>query len=76
MSDLRTIATVRKNNSQEVRVRAIVNDGYALIDVRVFAAPRHGGGEPHPTAAGICLARSKLSALIEALQAAEREVAR
>ena len=76
MSDLRTIATVRKNNSEEIRVSVAIHDGYALVDMRVFSAPRTSRGEPVPTKAGICVARSKLSELILALQAAEREVTR
>ena len=76
MSDLRTIATVRKNNSEEIRVSVAIHDGYALVDMRVFSAPRANRGEPVPTKAGICLIRSKLPELILALQAAEREVAR
>ena len=74
MSDLRTIATVRKNNSEEIRVSVAIHDGYALIDMRVFSAPRSSRGEPIPTKAGICVAKAKLSELILALQAAEREV--
>ena len=76
MSELRTVATIRKNNSQEIRVSLNVHDGFTLVDVRVFAAPRLGHGEPHPTPAGICIARKALPALIEALQAAEREASR
>ena len=76
MSDLRTIASIRKNNSQEIRVSVAIHDGYALVDMRVFSAPRASRGEPVPTKAGICVARSKLSELILALQAAEREVTR
>ncbi|GJD40099.1 hypothetical protein [Methylobacterium bullatum] len=77
MNDLRTIATVRKNNTQEIRISVSIRDGYALVDMRVFEAPRRAAsGEPHPTAAGICLTRTKLPELIQALQAAEREVSR
>lgn len=77
MSNLRTIATVRKNNTQEIRVSVSVQDGYALVDMRVFAVPRgETSGEPHPTSAGICLTRAKLPELILALQAAEREASR
>ena len=75
MSDVRIVAVVRKNNSQEIRVSVSVHDGYTVVDTRVFAVRRGGTGEPHPTPAGICVARKTLPALIEALQAAEREVA-
>lgn len=76
MSDLRTIATVRKNNSEEIRVSVAIHAGYALVDMRVFSAPRSNRGEPVATKAGICVAKAKLSELILALQAAEREVSR
>ena len=76
MNASRTIATIRKNNSQEIRVSLNVHEGFTLVDVRVFAARRLGRGEPHPTPAGICFARKSLPALIEALQVAEREAAR
>lgn len=76
MSDLRTIATVRKNNSEEIRVSVAIHEGYALVDMRVYSALRANRGEPVPTKAGICLTRTKLPELILALQAAEREVTR
>ena len=76
MSGLRVIATVRKNNLEEVRVSVSVGDRYPLVDMRVFQAPSHGGGEPVATRAGICVPRDKLPALIEALQAAAREASR
>lgn len=74
MTDFRTIATVRKSNTQEIRVGVSVQGGCTLIDTRVFATARDSRGEPHPTKAGICVAKAKLPELIEALQAAEREV--
>ncbi|KQP16528.1 hypothetical protein [Methylobacterium sp. Leaf93] len=76
MSDLRPIATIRKNNSEEIRISLAIRDGYSLIDMRVFSAPRGTHGEPMPTKAGICVNQAKLSELIQALQAAERELAR
>ena len=76
MSELRTVASIRKNNSQEIRVSLSVHDGFTLVDMRVFAVRRGGIGEPHPTPAGICIARKSLPALIEALQAADREASR
>lgn len=74
MSDFRTIATIRKNNSQELRVGVALHDGWAMVDLRVFKTPRTGMGEPIPTKAGICITRAKLTELIQALQAAEREM--
>jgi len=76
MSDLRTIAIVRKNNSDEIRVSVAIHDGYALVDMRVFSALRSSRGEPVATKSGICLTRAKLPERLLALQAAEREVAR
>jgi hypothetical protein len=76
MSDLRTIATVRKNNSEEIRVSVAVHNGYALVDMQVFSAPRSSRGEPVATKSGICPTRAKLPELILALQAAERAVSR
>ena len=76
MSDLRTIATVRKNNSDEIRISVAVHDGYTLVDMRVFSTSRGTNGEPHPTKAGICLSKSTLPDLIRALQAAEQEASR
>ena len=76
MSDLRTIAVVPKNNAEEIRVSVAEREGYTLVDMRIFAAPRTARGEPQPTRNGICVLRDRLPALIEALQAAEREVSR
>ena len=76
MCDLRTVATIGMFNSQEIRVSLAVHDGFTLVDMRVFAVRRGGIGEPHPTPAGICIAQKSLPALIEALQAAEREASR
>ena len=72
----RTIATVRKNGMEEVRVRVTAGTGYPLIDMRVFSAIGRRNGEPVSTKAGICVPRDRLPALIEALQAAEREASR
>lgn len=73
MIDLRTVATVRKNNSEEIRVSLAIREGYTLVDMRVFAASRKPRGEHVPTKAGICLNRTTLPELIRALQEAERE---
>ena len=74
--NLRTVATVRKNNAEEIRVSVAEREGYTLVDMRVFAASHRRHGEPQPTRNGICVLRDRLPALIEALQAAEREVSR
>lgn len=76
MTDLRTVATVRKNNMEEVRVSVSIGGRYPLVDMRVFSTTGTKRGEPTATRAGICVPRDQLPALIEALQAAEREVSR
>lgn len=76
MSASRTIATIRKNNSEEIRVGLIERAGFAMVDMRVFAAPRGGQDEPRPTKNGICIPHTQLPHLIEALQLAEREASR
>lgn len=73
---VRTVATVRKSNFEEVRVGIQAGSGFTCIDVRVFAMPANGKGDPLPTKSGIRVARDRLPALIEALQAAEREASR
>ena len=72
--ETRTVATVRKNNFEEVRVSIQSGSGFTSIDVRVFTMPARGTGESFPTKSGIRVARDRLPALIEALQIAEREV--
>ena len=75
MSEPRTIAVLRKNNAEEIRVRISETAGCVLVDMRVFTPNARSEGEPLPTRNGICLVRSKLPELIKALQAAERSVA-
>lgn len=67
---------LRKNSTEETRVSGAQREGYALIEFRVFADSPRVRGEPHATKAGICVVRDRLPALVEALQAAEREVSR
>jgi len=76
MSEPRIIAVLRKNNTEEVRVRVTEIGGCKLVDLRVFTPNARSEGEPRPTRNGICLVRAKLPELIKALQAAEREGAR
>ena len=61
------IATVMKNNLEEVRVSLTTSDGVDLIDVRTFVRPIGARGELVPTKRGICLCRDRLPALITAL---------
>lgn len=72
MSEPRTIAVLKKNNTEELRVRLTETGGCALVDLRVFTPTTRSEGEPRPTRNGICLVRTRLPELIEALQAAER----
>lgn len=61
------IATVMKNNVEEVRVSLTSFNGFDLVDIRTFARLIGTGGEPLPTKRGICLGRDRLPALIQAL---------
>lgn len=76
MTASRTIATVQKSNSEEIRVSVASQHGDALIDVRIFSPSRTSQGEPRPTNRGVCLTCAKLPALIEALELAHREASR
>lgn len=76
MTDLRTVATVRKNSTDEIRVSVAEKGGYTLVDIRLFSPTPQSRGEPRPMRAGICILRERLPALIEALQLAHRESSR
>ncbi|MCJ2099203.1 transcriptional coactivator p15/PC4 family protein [Methylobacterium sp. E-046] len=65
------IATVMKNNTEEVRVSLTSFNGFDLVDIRTFARLIGAGGEPLPTKRGICLGRDRLPDLIAALREAE-----
>ena len=67
MSASTLIATVTKNNVEEVRVSLTTFNGFDLIDIRTFARSLGSGGEPVPTKRGICLCRDRLGDLITAL---------
>ncbi len=67
MSAPTLIATVTKNNTEEVRVSLTSLNGLELVDVRTFARSLGSSGEPVPTKRGICLCRDRLPALITAL---------
>ena len=71
MTEPHVIATIPKNNSEEIRVALTIYEGHELIDVRTFVELRGADGERHPTKNGITLARTTLLDLIAALQAAE-----
>ena len=67
MSDSALIATVMKNNLEEVRVSLTTFNGLDLIDIRTFARLSSSHGEPMPTKRGVCLGRDRLPELIHAL---------
>ena len=71
MSAPTLVATVTKNNTEEVRVSLTTFNGFDLVDIRTFARLIGTGGEPLPTKRGICLGRDRLRDLIAALHAAE-----
>ena len=71
MSAPTLIATVMKNNVEEVRVSLTTFNGFDLVDIRTFARLVGACGEPLPTKRGICLGRDRLPDLIAALRAAE-----
>ena len=65
------IATVTKNNMEEVRVSLTTFNGFNLIDIRTYARLVGACGELMPTKRGICLGRDRLPDLIAALRTAE-----
>ncbi|KAB1072175.1 hypothetical protein [Methylobacterium planeticum] len=73
MSEPRTYCSIRKGNSEEIRVRLAEHHGAAFVDIRTFALLHSSGGEPVPTRNGVCISRFRLGELIAGLQAIERE---
>lgn len=73
MAEPRTFASIRKGNSEEIRVRLAEHGGADFIDIRTFAPRRHAEGEPLPTRNGVCISRQRLRELIAGLQAIERD---
>ncbi|WP_409566901.1 transcriptional coactivator p15/PC4 family protein [Methylobacterium sp. J-048] len=61
------IATVVKNNVEEVRISLATFNGFDLVDIRTFARLIGTDGEPMPTKRGVCLSRNRLPELIQAL---------
>ena len=66
-----TVATIEKNKGEVVHITLKEYQGHDLLDVRVFYKPAEGG-EPRPTAKGVCMKVERLPELISALQEAER----
>ena len=64
-----TVATIRKNASQEIRISLSEYKGHNLINIRTWV---HCDGELRPTQKGIALCRDRLPQLIDALLVAEQ----
>ena len=75
MSDTTLIATVRKNQREEIQVGLRQYQGHELFDVRVYAEP-YSGDQYVATKKGVCASVKLLPALIAALQEAEAEARR
>ena len=75
MSEPTPIATVRKNQREEIRVGLRQYQGHELFDVRVYAEP-YSGDQYVATKKGVCASVKLLPALIDALQEAETEARR
>jgi hypothetical protein len=71
MTPTDSVAVIRKNAFEEVRVGLSEFNGHDLVDIRVWAEPRNGGTDRIPTKAGIACNVRLLPELIEALQQAE-----
>ncbi len=68
-----SVAVIRKNALEEIRVELSEYNGHDLINVHIWTDPRDGGGERIPTKAGICCRVALLPELIQALHQAEAE---
>jgi hypothetical protein len=71
MTPTDSVAVIRKNALEEIRVEFSEFNGHDLINIRVWAEPRNGGTDRIPTKAGIACNVRLLPELIEALQQAE-----
>jgi hypothetical protein len=71
-----SIAVIRKNAAEEIRVELSEFHGHDLVNLRIWTDPRDGGAERIPTKAGICCRVALLPELIEALRQAEAEARR
>ena len=67
-----TIATIRKNTKEEIRISLSEWEGHDLINVRVWMDP-YEGGERKPTKKGVACKVTLLPDIIAALQQAEAE---
>ena len=67
-----TVATIRKNATEEIRVALTEFSGHDLVDIRVFTEYRESG-EIGPTKKGVSFKIQQLGEVIQALQSAEHE---
>ncbi len=70
------VATVPKNSREEIRVRLVTYHGVPCIDVRVFSEFGDEADGRKPTKKGLAINVSKLDALLDALNLAQREAER
>ena len=69
----KTIATIEKNQIEQIRIDLSEYCGHDLINLRTWANYDSPTAEKRPTKKGFALRVALLPELIEALQAAERE---
>lgn len=72
MTDPVTVATIGKNQREEVRIVLDTFKGHQLVDIRVFAA-FSAASVPMPTKKGLSLNVASIPELIEALKQARDE---
>lgn len=70
-----SIATIRKNQTDQLRVAVQEYEGHLYTDIRTFTEYRESG-QMGPTKKGCTIGPAKLGELIEALQRAQAEIAR
>ncbi len=74
MSDAKTIGTIEKSRTEELRVSLQGFKGRHYLDIRVYADPYADEGQGRvPTKKGIKLAPAKVGELIAVLRRAEAE---
>ena len=76
MKQLAPAITLRKNNSEEVRVGLIEVERHARVDVRIFAARCGGKGDRCPTGQGVSLKADRIPELRAAIIRIEAEARR
>ena len=69
------ITSIEKNAAEEIRVALTEFKDHQLVDLRVYAT-NGASGEQVPTKKGLTVKPALLTSLIEALRAAEAELAK